>query len=240
MGYFEDVYSKRVNRYGLDYQSRVQGQREKLFQDLLLKSIYKIDFDYNGEEFQGIFEKYKQNETQNLHYLLTELDLNIPNGTILELPNKDNKLFHWMVYYLEDINASGYNRYIMLKMTHHLTWEGKDGESHDAWAYFYGQQDNMLKDELQARSRSNARYIENLKTSFFITPKNANIKKDNYLVIDKDTEFEEAYVVTGYDIRSSEGIEYVTVDPVYIRDESPDPAPEEDNPEENFWLNGGV
>ena len=31
MGYFEDIYKKRVNRYGLDYQSRIQREREELF-----------------------------------------------------------------------------------------------------------------------------------------------------------------------------------------------------------------
>jgi len=42
----------------------------------------------------------------------------MPNGTILSLTNKDNVSENWMVYYLENIKASGYNRYIMLKMTH--------------------------------------------------------------------------------------------------------------------------
>jgi len=29
MSYFDEVYLKRLNRYGLDYQSRLQGQRER-------------------------------------------------------------------------------------------------------------------------------------------------------------------------------------------------------------------
>ena len=45
MNYFEDVYLKRLNRYGYDYQSRVQAQREKVFEDLLLKSVYRVDFE---------------------------------------------------------------------------------------------------------------------------------------------------------------------------------------------------
>ena len=36
MGYFEDIYKKRVNRYGLDYQSRIQRERAELF-DLLIE-----------------------------------------------------------------------------------------------------------------------------------------------------------------------------------------------------------
>ena len=44
--YYEDVYLKRLNRYGYDYQSRVQAQREREFEGKLLKSVYRVDFDY--------------------------------------------------------------------------------------------------------------------------------------------------------------------------------------------------
>ena len=241
MDYYKDVYLKRLNRYGLDYQSRVQGQRERLFENLLLKSLYRVDFEYNGELIPGIFEKYKQDETETLHYLLTRVDMNIPGGTILMIPNKDKELKPWMVYYLEEINASGYNRYIMLKMSHYLTWKARDGKEYSTWAYFYGQEDNMLKDELQSRSRMNVRYTENLKLSFFVTPINEHIRKDNYLVVNKNNPLQEAYVVTGYDINSTKGVEYVTVDPVYIRDESKVPEQtESDDPDDFFWLSGGM
>ena len=46
MNYYNDVYLKRLNRYGLDYQSRVQGQREREFENYLLKTIYRVDFLY--------------------------------------------------------------------------------------------------------------------------------------------------------------------------------------------------
>lgn len=241
MDYYNDIYKKRLNRYGLDYQSRVQGMRERSFELLLEKSIYRIDFDYDGKINPGVFEKYKQDETRTLHYLLTRTNLNIPNGTILMLSNKDEQEEPWMIYYLEDIKASGYNRYIMLKMTHYITWNARDGKIYSSWAYLYGQEDNMLKDELQARSRADARYTENLKTSFFILPINEHIKKDDYLVINENTPLEEAYVVTGYDINSTKGVEYVTIDPVYIRDKSPDPIKTEtDSDEDFFWIEGGI
>ena len=241
MDYYNDVYKKRLNRYGLDYQSRVQGMRERSFELLLEKSIYRIDFDYDGKINPGVFEKYKQDETRTLHYLLTRTNLNIPNGTILMLSNKDEQEEPWMIYYLEDIKASGYNRYIMLKMTHYITWKARDNKIYSSWAYLYGQENNMLKDELQARSRADARYTENLKTSFFILPINEHIRKDDYLVINENTPLEEAYVVTGYDINSTKGVEYITIDPVYIRDKSPDPIKTEtDSDEDFFWIEGGI
>ena len=241
MDYYNDIYKKRLNRYGLDYQSRVQGMRERSFELLLEKSIYRIDFDYDGKINPGVFEKYKQDETRTLHYLLTRTNLNIPNGTILMISNKDNQEEPWMIYYLEDIKASGYNRYIMLKMTHYITWKARDNKFYSSWAYLYGQENNMLKDELQARSRADARYTENLKTSFFILPINEHIRKDDYLVINENTPLEEAYVVTGYDINSTKGVEYITIDPVYIRDKSPDPIKTEtDSDEDFFWIEGGI
>lgn len=239
MSYYDEVYLKRLNRYGLDYQSRIQTQRERLFENLLLKSLYRVDFEYNNEEVPGVFERYKQDETETLHYLLTRTSMNIPNGTILQIPNKDGELKPWMVYYLEHINASGYNRYIMLKMSHFITWKARDGQEYSTWAYMYGQENNMLKDELRSRSRMDVLYTENLKLSFFVMPTNEHIRKDDYLVVGRDTPLQEAYVVTGYDIQSSEGVEYVSVDPVYLRDETPNPQPEpEDNPDDYFWLEG--
>ena len=215
--------------------------RERSFELLLEKSIYRIDFDYDGKINPGVFEKYKQDETRTLHYLLTRTNLNIPNGTILMISNKDNQEEPWMIYYLEDIKASGYNRYIMLKMTHYITWKARDNKIYSSWAYLYGQENNMLKDELQARSRADARYTENLKTSFFILPINEHIRKDDYLVINENTPLEEAYVVTGYDINSTKGVEYITIDPVYIRDKNPDPIKTEtDSNEDFFWIEGGI
>ena len=69
--YFEDVYLKRLNRYGYDYQTRVQKQREQQFEGKLLKSVYRVDFEYNGEEHAATLEPHKQDETQLTQYLLT-------------------------------------------------------------------------------------------------------------------------------------------------------------------------
>lgn len=236
---YYDIYLKRLNRYGLNYQERTQNKREREFEDYMLKSVYLIDFDYCCENHPGTFERYKQDETETLHYLLTRVSLNMPNGTVLMLPDKDDVRRPWMIWYLEKIKASGYNRYIMLKMSHFLTWKSRDGETRQSWAYMYGQENNMLKDELQSRSRMDTRYTENLKLSFFIMPTNPYIRKDDYLEVGKGS-LKESYRVTGYDLQSSEGVEYVSVDPVYEYDLSPAPAQtQEDDPADFYWLKGG-
>ena len=236
---YYDIYLKRLNRYGNDYQTRTQNKRERDFENYLLKSVYRIEFEYDTKINPATFERYKQDETETLHYLLTRVDVNIPNGTVLMLPNKDDELKPWMVYYLEAIKASGYNRYIVLKMTHFLNWKDREGNSRSSWAYMYGQEDNMLKDELQSRSRSDARYTENLKGSFFVLPTNEYLRKDDYLEVGEGA-LKEGYRVTGYDINSTPGVEYVTVDPIYLYDNSPAPEKQEgDNEKDYFWLEGG-
>ena len=236
---YKDVYMKRLNRYGTDFQQRMQRQREENFKLQLKRSVYYVDFEYEGEEHEGEFTPMKQNETKTMHYLLTDVNLDMPGGTILMMPDKDRERVPWMVYYLEDYVASGYNRYIMIKMTHYLTWKNRDGEECNTWAYFYGQEDNMLKDELKSRSRNKVLYTENLKLSFFITPTNENIRKDDYLEVGEG-KLKEAYVVTGYDIQSTPGVEFVSVDPQYIRDLTPPPAQKpEDKDEDFYWINRG-
>jgi hypothetical protein len=143
------------------------------------------------------------------------------------------------VYWLESIVASGYNKYIVLKMTHHINWKDRSGIQQESWCYMYGQEDNMLKDELRSRSRSSALYAENLKMSFFILPTTEHLRKDDYLEIG-DGVLKEGYRVTGYDIQSTPGVEYVTVDPVYLRDHSEIPEQQEgEDSAKLFWLNGG-
>lgn len=238
MSYFDEIYIKRTNRFGDNYQSRIQGEREYLFEHYLRRSVYAIEFEYNGEVHPASFEKYKQDNTETLHYLLTRINLDIPAGTVLNLPDKDGILKPWMIYWLENIKASGYNRYVLIKMTHFLYWKNREGEWCTSWAYMYGQQNGTLRDSLKSGS-GDAIYLEPTKTSFFVMPSNMNIRKDIYLEVDGIVK--EAYVVTGYDFQSTEGVEYVTIDPVYLRDMSAPPTYDsnsDDNPDDYFWLNG--
>ena len=236
MSYFHDVYLKRLNRYGNDYKSRVQAQREREFEGKLLRSVYRIDFDYNGEEHPGTLERYKQDETQTLLYLLTRVSLNLPNGTILMFPDKNLQPQPWMVFWLESIKASGYNRYIVLKMTHYITWHDNNKNSYETWCYFHGSGDNALKETVRS---AGALYIEDSNIRFMVMPLNETLRKDTYIEIGEGA-LKEAYRVTGYDIHSTPGVEYVSLDPMYIKDKAPVPEQKPDeNAEDYFWLNGG-
>ena len=236
MSYYEEVYLKRLNRYGTDYQSRVQAQREREFEGKLLKSVYRVDFEYDGETHPATLERFKQDETELTQYLLTRVSLNLPSGTILMIPDKDLVLQPWLVYWLESIKASGYNRYIILKMTHQITWRDRDKNEQTSWCYLHGSGDSALKETLKTVG---AVYAEDDNSRFVIMPLNENIKKEDYIEVGED-KLKEAYRVTGYDIHSTPGVEYVSLNPMYIKDQTPAPEIKPgDKDEDYYWLNGG-
>ena len=72
MSYF-DVYRKRLNRFGNDYQSRVQGAREYNFDLYLLKTVYRVDFEFEKCHHAGSLEKYKQTDTKTLQLSLIHI-----------------------------------------------------------------------------------------------------------------------------------------------------------------------
>jgi hypothetical protein len=91
------------------------------------ESVYKVSFEYDNKTHYGTLERGSQDNTETIQYLLTKVDLEIPTGTILTIVDLHGKENKWMIYYLEQIQASGYNKYIVLKMTHYLEWKDRSG-----------------------------------------------------------------------------------------------------------------
>ena len=237
MSYYNEIYLKRLDRYGLDYQSRLQGQRERNFENYLLKTIYRVDFQYADKLHPASLERYKQDYSETQAYLLTRIDLKIPNGTVLDIISQDGSTRPWMVWWLEQIEASGYNRYVALKMTHQLTWTAAD-QTFSQWGYFRGPGTSTIQDAIRS-STGKALYSENDNLHMFITPYNEFLKKEVYFEVTQGNT-KQAYVVSETDINSTPGIIYVTVDPTLIRDGSAPPTQNEnDNKDDFYWLTGG-
>ena len=236
--YYENAYRRRLNRYGLDYQSRIQSQRERDFDNYLYKTIYRVDFEFEGAKHPGSLERYKQDYSETQGYLLTKIDLELPNGTILMIESKNGDITPWMVWWLEKIESSGYNRYIVLKMTHYLSWE-IEGETYFQWAYFYGPGASTIQDTVKS-STSKPLYSENNNLYMFITPYSEKIEKEVYFEVTQGTT-KTAYVVSQLDIGSTPGVAYVSIDPVPVREKHEIPNEVIENPNENsFWLQGGI
>ena len=230
---YYNVYRKRLNRYGLDYQSRIQAQREREFDNYLYKTIYRVDFEYGGDFHPGSLERYKQDYSEIQCYLLTKIDLELPAGTILEIESRDGLKTPYLVWWLEHIEASGYNKYVVLKMTHFLEWE-ENGEKFSQWSYFNGPAASAFTDAV----KTNTSYRENNNNHTFITTFNKIIARDTYFEVEYEG-VRQGYVVKEFDINSTPGVEYVTVDPVPLRDSTAAPEQKpEDKTEDYFWLGG--
>ena len=57
MDYYEDIYKKRVNRFGTDFQSRLIGEREYAFENYLKRSVYTKNIMYDGES-EVVLQEY--------------------------------------------------------------------------------------------------------------------------------------------------------------------------------------
>lgn len=231
MSDYYQVYRQRLNRYGLDFQSRIEGSREREFENYLYKTIYRVDFQVGDKWISGSLERYKQDASETQGYLLTRKEDVLPSGTILEIESRDGRKTVWMIWWLEQIESSGYNKYVVLKMTHHLHC----GEV-SQWGFFEGPAAKTVKDAVQLQT---SLFSENDQLHLFITPSNDAFVRDYYFTIGEGDK-KEAYVVTFVDNYTTPGISYVSVDPVPLRNETEAPiqTPEEKD-EDYFWLNGG-
>jgi hypothetical protein len=139
-----------------------------------------------------------------------------------------------MVWWKEEIESSGYNRYVVLRMTHLLTWRDAENLSHEQWAYFSGPGASTISDTIKSQS-GEAIHKENNNLYMFITPYNRYIIRDVYFEVTyEDTPT--AYVVSGLDLNSTPGVAYISVDPSYVRENKAE------NPKStmNSWFSGGV
>lgn len=232
-GYY-DIYRKRLNRYGNNFQARVQNQREREFDDYLKKSVYRIDFEFEGKECAGTLEPYKQDYTQTQAYLLTKIETKLPNGFIANIKSQDGSEAPWMIWWLEHMEASGYNRYVALKVNY-LLQLGEEKQ----WGYFVGPGTTAISDTMKSASGYPV-YNENNNLYRFITPYSAALVKDLYFEVVYN-EAPAGFVIKDVDIHSTPGVAYVSVDPVPLREAAekiPEPTPT-DTTEDYFWLNGG-
>ena len=211
MSYY-DIYQKRLGRYGNTVQERMKNQRILLFEKYKAQSVYQIPFaDNEGKPRTAVFEPYKQNETKFLSYLLTDLDIELQDGWCDEIFDLDNKsLGKWMVFYLEENHSRGYNKYVMLRMSHVISINGM-GEYP---CYCYGQMSTLIED-LVASRKGDVWYEDKDKDGHIIMPA-LDIKKDDYIIVNGDKN--EPYLVTGFDKMTIPGVIYIALNETMTRD----------------------
>ena len=239
MGYY-DIYNKRLNRYGFDYQSRLQGERERDFDTYLLKSVYRVDFRYDGNIYAGCLERNLDDVSQTTAFLLTRTCDSFPGGTILFIPGfKKEGLIPWLVWYKLEREAKGYNKFMMLKLNCELTWKDEDGEEHTQWGHFVGPNTTAIRDKVKSETVG---YLESDKLHMFITQFNPALQRDCYFELNKggDDGITLAYWITEIDMVSTPGVMYCSVDKRHKIDQTPPPVQtQQDDPDDFYWLTGG-
>ncbi len=140
-----------------------------------------------------------------------------------------------MIWWIEEIAVSGYNKYTVLKMTHELSW---DNGLTKHWAFLSGPGTQTITDTSKSTT-VNPLYRERTSLYMFVTPYAADLKKESYLEVAQDNH-KLAFVVTDVDFISTQGVLYVSMDPSYERDTAPKPTkPIEPKPQDNeefYWL----
>lgn len=104
---------------------------------------------------------------------------------VLLLPDKDNIPRPWMIWWLETMKASGYNRYTVLKMTHLINFRKEDG-THEItqWGYFCGPGDSVIKDTFKSTYGGGV-FKDDMNKYYFITSKNNELRRELYFETDK-------------------------------------------------------
>lgn len=230
MSYY-DVYKARLNRNGSNHVERLNNGREANFERFLHSSPHYVSFERNGYEVECVFEPSSQSENKTVMHVLCRVGEELRAGDICEIAG-DRYLF----WYQDERKDSGYNRWTVVKISREIEWINEDGSKWQSEAYIFGQMNNMLKNELKSRSRSDTLYLENLKLEFMIMPVHKEMKINSYISIEV-AGLGKHYRVTGFDHISTPGIMYVSMDPTIERDQTPAPEyTEEMNKEDYFWL----
>lgn len=236
MEYFEDIYLKRLNRYGTSYSERIQGKREKEFESMLARSAFRIDYEFDGYEHPGVLNRNKQGTAEIFAFLLTRVNVDIPVGTVVKITKQSNEFGQWLILYKEEIAATGYNKYYILKLTHTIDLV-VDGEKKTLYGTIIGPQQGTIRDTIKSTNLKSV-YLEDFNTYCLIMSKTPYIEKETYFTIGEDWE-QTGFRVTGYDLFSTPGVEYVSIDPVPLKDQTKPEIYPTDKEEDYFWLQGG-
>ena len=112
MAYLDEVYFKRINKYGFNMQERIQNKKIHDFNIVLKKSPNRVTIFKDSEIFYGILQNKTNNEKEVIDYLLTNKFCKWNDGTVLITENVSNQQQKkWLIFHLDDFVSIGYNRY---------------------------------------------------------------------------------------------------------------------------------
>ena len=187
MTYFEDVYLKRINRFGKNIQERIQGKKEYDFNFFKEKSPNKVNvYENNNLISDGVLQNKTNSEKEVIDYLLVDKDIDFPDGTILETEQfVDLKKQKWLIFHLDEYVSIGYNRYQLVELDRTIEWID-DGIIYSEDVHFTGSganlRDKSITSKFTIQYNLAAIYLPN-KILNLIMRTNPNFKKGTRLLI---------------------------------------------------------
>lgn len=240
MGYFEDVYLKRMNLDGETQQERVKTRKEKEFDALFLqKTEYQANILSINEEVSTIIlsslQPNKWNESQVISNLLVSTKSPVfKSGDILKIRQKIKNICYdkkWLIlHHLENI-AKGYESYKIICLDSEINITDEYGDTQYLIPVkFVNASAALVKDYFSYKDTG---YSEPNREMRFITKDFEFLKKGTYFFY-KDKGFE----FSGIDNISVDGVGYVSIKEHLIS--PPEPKSSEEilvGDNDNFFLN---
>lgn len=220
MSYF-DIYLKRVNKYGDNFQERIQGKKEHDFEVFMNKSpnLVRARDGEDGEFYQAVLQTKEYDQDEIVDYLLVPLSRKIPMGTIIYTEDSRHKEIYyedkvysarrWINYAIDPYTSTGYNRYTVVELESELSWV-LDGIKYTSFAHATGggsgARDKNINLKFKTQFSEAGIYLPNKRYSI-IMPYNENLKKNMKITLGGET-----WCVAGFDNISVKGISYVTLE----------------------------
>lgn len=243
MGYFEEVYLKRMNLDGENQQDRVKTRKEKEFDNLFLKKTEYLAHVHsiNDEEIDEIacsLQPNRWNESHLIANMLVSTSVrDFHTGEILQIKQKikneeQDKL--WLILFVEDNMTKGYKLYKMTCLDSWINLTDEYGTTLNAFPVkIVNGTSNFVQDTF-VHSHGQYGYREPQALRSFITADFDFLKKGAYFEYKK-----RGWEVQGFDNLSIENVSYVTISERLVREEEPlasqNHIVDEDH---NFFLNG--
>ena len=227
---YMDVYSTRLDRFGANYQERIENQRKKAFDEYIQASVYKISFLFGNTTFSGVLEPNKQDYTKTTSFLLTQKEVDMSIGSTVNI----NDIL-WMIIKNEYKVNKGYTQYTVVQLNHEISWTDRTGQENKCKCFLTGSADHFIS-RLRDSGRKEPPYGDPSKHTTALVSYRENLLKQDYVKVDDS---DESYIVVDFDKISTPGVIYFSLKDTLLRDESPIPQQGNASSEEMFWLNGG-
>lgn len=242
MGYFEEVYLKRMNKDGESRQDRIKSKKEKEFDKIFLKnSAYQVDVLKVNEDDRVLLGSLQPNNWNESHLignlLISTSEEPFQTGDILQIHQKikdKEKDEKWLVVFIENNLIKGYQLFKVICLDSNVNFTDEYGTTqHLVPAKITSLSANMITDNF-IHAHAQYGYREPQSTRILITHNFDFIKKGDFFNHEGHT-----YEIVGYDNISVPGVGYYTISERLLRDAEPSSSKDiEVGWDDNFFLNG--